>query len=157
MNEATIDILGHVLLQSQWPPLTGAFDLLGDEEPDVPSHPGVYVLVLNEGRLPYPRLESSVIYVGESRSLNIRLRTHRRTSQESRNTPHAPAHFACHAWIAARGGTCMYSPAPHATADTKAMRARLLQTFERRHHMVPVANCLWGSRIRPGLIISSDG
>ena len=56
--DPTIQALNQSVLAAHgWPEFAGDFDLLGDQQPDVPPRSGVYALLTNDGEtLRYPNL-----------------------------------------------------------------------------------------------------
>ncbi|MEU7576732.1 hypothetical protein AB0B50_03915 [Streptomyces sp. NPDC041068] len=115
-------------------------DLLGGEEVPAPVAPGVYVFVLGGERLPYPRSESSIGYIGETGNLKERIAVHRYHARACQVDKDGSIFYSRYEWIAARGGTCLYLPSVEGAAGTRPMEMKLLQAFEGLHYTIPVAN-----------------
>ncbi|MEV6839998.1 hypothetical protein AB0N17_36835, partial [Streptomyces sp. NPDC051133] len=91
----------------------------------------------------YPNSESSVAYIGETGNLSERIAVHRYHARTCKANKNGSIYFPRYEWVAARGGACLYSPAPESAANTKTtkeMETKLLQAFESLHYTIPVAN-----------------
>lgn len=141
-----------VLLPHGWPELGGAFDLLSETRPELPTGPGVYALLIDDGSsLRYPNGWTPVIYLGcayGTEGLGQRLNQHRlfarqcRSEQErmEREGTSGQVFYPRYEWINAAGGVCVFSEAPEAGMASRNMESLLFDAFRDLHYTLPVAN-----------------
>ncbi len=149
-----------VLAQHGWPELGGDFDLFGERLPELPTTPGVYAILINDGEtLRYPLGRSAIVYLGcafGAGGLGKRLRDHRRYAQQCREETARAIYYPRYEWVNAAGGICLFSEAPEGGMTAQGMETLLLNEFVSTHYTLPIANGQHGAKNRPRSDLLND-
>ena len=106
---------------------------------EIPSGPGVYVLLAKPGtRFQYPRGRSPVFYIGQASNLGNRLRSHLRYSLQARGDRPLKLYWRRYEYAAVFG--CRYTYISAHRGDPGILEAKVLSSFADRYRSIPVAN-----------------
>ena len=106
---------------------------------DIPQTPGVYIFLARGTRFVYPRRKSSVYYIGQSRNLRQRLRTHLTYAEQARDDRQLTLYYPRYEYAAAYGTHYCYVYTWHGLTP-RALEEALLARFAEKHLSFPVAN-----------------
>lgn len=112
------------------------------KEHPIPNAPGVYILIARRGvRFTYPRGKSPVYYIGQTRSLRVRLRGHLRWHIEVRDDSRSvfPLYEARHEYGGQFGGRYCYIKTWQGQSP-KSLEDIVLARFAKRFNTFPVGN-----------------
>lgn len=127
----------------------GGFDLTDFEELNkITESPGVYIIeAADRFRFPYPKGNSSVLYIGMSASgLKKRLKQHRLHLLELHNTNGAHGMDINEEWVCQRyqymyyHGAKVYYYSRKGKQDAKDLEAEILWLFYAKYRALPVGN-----------------
>jgi len=130
-------------LEKRVEPLSPAnFWQIKEQKHDIPTTPGVYILIARRGvRFTYPKGKSSIYYIGQSKSLRRRLRGYLRWHKEAQDEKRSvfPLYEARHEYGGAFGGRYCYIKTWRGQSS-KGLEDIVLALFAKRFKTFPVAN-----------------
>ena len=118
------------------------FNLLEDEESDIPDEPGAYILgTANDTMLVYPWGTSPIYYIGMASSIRTRLSSHRNFTEKAINDHTEEWWLPQYQYGAAFGTSCVWYLSKE--KDPKNVEAMLIDSFYETYGAIPVANRSW--------------
>ncbi len=107
---------------------------------DIPSSPGVYVLITRgDIHFHYPLGKSPVFYIGQSKNLRSRLYSHLKLAKEARDNRKEYLYWPRYEFTAVYAGRyCFIQTWQGMTA--RALEEEVLARFARKYHSFPIAN-----------------
>jgi hypothetical protein len=112
------------------------------DEHDIPQVPGAYILFGRPGvRFNYPNAESPIYYIGQSKGLNTRLRSHLKWSTHVKNDERTvfPIYEPRYEYGGKLGGRYCYIRTWQGLGP-KALEDILMARFAKKYGTFPVAN-----------------
>jgi len=110
------------------------------DEHDIPSKPGVYLLVARgDVRFPYPNGRSPIFYIGQSCSLRRRLREHLKWAKIARDSREEWLYWPRYEYAAAFGGRYCFVKTWQGFKP-KALEDKVMALFARKYYSFPAAN-----------------
>ena len=106
---------------------------------DIPTARGAYIPQARGTRFRYPRGTNTVYYIGQSRNLRTRLRTHLRYALEARDDRQWTVYIPRYEYAAAFGTHYSYVHTWQGLTP-EALEQLLLARFAEQHRGFPVAN-----------------
>ncbi len=121
--------------------LTPWVDLHALQAVDIPDIPGVYVLAAETARFRYPRDDSAVFYIGQSKSLRGRIAEHWKHVEACR-TGSGPRklYWPRYEYAAACTPRICWAPVSPKEPEPKPLESLALALFAKRYRSFPVAN-----------------
>ena len=124
------------------------FDLLEDEESDIPDEPGAYILGTADGTMiTYPWGVSPIYYIGKANNLRNRLSVHRKHTLGARNDHQEDTWWPRYQYGGAFGAHCVWYLADD--KNPQNLEATLIESFYWTYGAIPVTNHKWPSHLEP--------
>ena len=103
---------------------------------DIPPTPGAYIFLAHGTRLRYPRGTNSVYYIGQSKTLRQRLRTHLTYAEQARDDRQGPLYYQRYEYAAAFGTHYCYVHT-WSGLTPRALEEHLLARFSEKAPQLP--------------------
>ena len=124
------------------------FNLLEDEESDIPDEPGAYVLgTADDTMIVYPWGTSPIYYVGKASNIRNRLSTHKKHTRGAIDDHQKASWWPRYQYGAAFGADCVWYLA--GDNDPQNLEATLIGSFYWTYGAIPVANHKWPKYLEP--------
>lgn len=110
------------------------------EDHEIPTSPGVYILVARgNSHFDYPRGRSPVYYIGQSKNLRSRLREHLKYAKQARDNRKEPLYWPRYEFAATYAGRyCFIRTRQRLTP--RGLEEEVLARFAKKHRCFPIAN-----------------
>ena len=116
------------------------YDLEEDDLSDLPSKPGVYIIVSFKTKFIYPKGQSKVIYIGKTDSIRRRLKEHQRNLINAVNDRFDEYwHLDRYNYMRYHGAKVYYYIC-RGYQESKTLESNIIESFYGRYGSIPVAN-----------------
>ncbi len=107
----------------------------------VPNEPGIYIMVAKKRDFVYPKKESPVFYIGTSKNLRSRLKTHLRRYKDAKADyyKHTKWNYSRYNYAVAFDADIFYMRITGREKE-KALESKALEGFYDRYGALPVGN-----------------
>lgn len=135
------------VIESKVSPLENAF-LSDDCFDGVPNEPGIYIMVAKKRKFVYPKKDSPVFYIGTSKHLRSRLKTHLCRFKEAKKDfkNHKLWNYSRYNYAVAFGADIYYMRIT-GRENEKALESKAMEGFYDKYGALPVGNGAFSFRI----------
>ena len=108
---------------------------------DVPNEPGIYIMVAHKREFVYPKKDSPVFYIGTSKHLKSRLKTHLRRYKDAKTdfNKHTSWNYSRYNYAVAFD-TDIYYMRITGRENEKALESKAMEGFYDKYGALPVGN-----------------
>ena len=108
---------------------------------DVPNEPGIYIMVAKKREFVYPKKDSPVFYIGTSKNLKSRLKTHFRRYKEAKAdfSKHTSWNYSRYNYAVAFDADIYYMRIT-GRENEKALESKAMEGFYDKYGALPVGN-----------------
>ena len=128
------------IIESKVWPIKGAFQSDGCFD-GVPNEPGIYIMVAQKREFVYPKKDSPVFYIGTSKHLRSRLKTHFRRYRDAKTdfNKHTSWNYSRYNYAVAFDADIYYMRIT-GRENEKALESKAMEGFYDKYGALPVGN-----------------